>query len=231
MSEESAPTVLIVEDEPDVAETYELWFTDRYDVRCAESGEEALESLESLESPGKNVEVVLLDRMMPRMSGDEVLAELRDRGYGCRVAMVSAVDPGFDIIEMGFDSYVTKPPTRERLLSVVEDLLARGDYADRVKKYRSLVDKRAVLQAEKSEAELAASDSFASLEREIEQLEEELDRSNDRLLDDSEFVGTLRELTDEGTKDPEREAISDTEGEPRLDTDEEPRLDTEEIDR
>ncbi|MFC6734371.1 two-component system response regulator [Haladaptatus sp. DYSN1] len=53
MSTSVAPVVLIVEDEPDVAETYERWLTD-YDVRWVETGDQALAQLD------ESVDVVLL---------------------------------------------------------------------------------------------------------------------------------------------------------------------------
>ena len=136
------PTILIVEDEPDVAETYELWLASDYDTRVAANGEEALDEID------ETTDVVLLDRMMPRMSGDEVLEEIRERGFECSVAMVTAVDPDFEIIEMGFDDYLTKPPTREELVGAVEDMLSRTEYADDVREYRSLLSTRAALEAE-----------------------------------------------------------------------------------
>jgi DNA-binding response OmpR family regulator len=188
MSDADRPTVLVVEDEPDVAETYRLWLADGYEVLWAEDGEEALELV------GDGVDVVLLDRMMPRMSGDEVLTEIRSRGIDCRVAMVTAVDPDFDIIEMGFDEYVSKPPTRDGLLGTVEALLDRDDYADRVRRYRSLVSKRAALQAEKSITELEASEEYADLEARIAATEEALSAEQDALKDDATFVSAIRDL-------------------------------------
>ena len=188
MSGTDDPVVLVVEDEPDVGETYELWLAGDYEVRRAASGGTALETLD------EDVDVVLLDRMMPGMSGDEVLAELRERGHDARVAMVTAVDPDFDIVEMGFDDYVTKPPTREALVETITDLLERSERADRVREYQSLLSKRTVLETEKSEAELAESDAYARLEERIEALERDIEADEDRFLDDSEFVGALRDF-------------------------------------
>ncbi|QLD90152.1 response regulator [Natronomonas salina] len=197
MSETDGPVVLVVEDEPDVAETYELWLAGTYDVRLAASGTEALELVDDA------VDVVLLDRMMPGMSGDEVLAEIREQGYDVRVAMVTAVDPDFDIVEMGFDDYVTKPPTQESLRGTVEDLLARGNHVDTVQEYRALLAKRTALEAEKGDAELAESDAYADLQSQIEAVEAELDDQEDRLLDDSEFVGAIRDFEDGAGDRPE----------------------------
>ena len=180
--------MLVVEDEPDVGETYELWLAGDYEVRRAASGAAALETLD------EDVDVVLLDRMMPSMSGNEVLAELRERGHDARVAMVTAVDPDFDIVEMGFDDYVTKPPTREALVETITDLLERNERADRVREYQSLLSKRTLLETEKSEAELAESDAYARLEERIEALERDIEADEDRFLNDSEFVGALRKF-------------------------------------
>ncbi|MFT4883835.1 MAG: two-component system response regulator AdeR [Natronomonas sp.] len=185
------PVVLVVEDEPDVAETYQLWLTADYEVRLAESGGKALEKIDD------DVDVVLLDRMMPGISGDEVLAEIRDRGYDCPVAIVSAVDPDFDIIEMGFDDYITKPPTAAGIRETIDDLLERSERADKVREYRSLLTKRAMLEEQKSEAKRKESDAYADLQERIDTLESELETDEDRLLDDAEFIGALREFEED----------------------------------
>jgi DNA-binding response OmpR family regulator len=185
------PVVLVVEDEPDVAETYRLWLRDDHDVGVAHDGERALELVDD------DVDVVLLDRMMPGLSGDEVLVEMRERELDVQVAMVTAVDPDFDIVEMGFDDYVTKPPTREGLHETVSELLAREAHADDVREYHALLSKRAALEAEKSPAELEASDDYARLESDIDEMEATLEADSDRLLDDAAFVSELRDLTGE----------------------------------
>jgi two-component system response regulator AdeR len=185
------PVVLVVEDEPDVAETYKLWLDLDYEVRLANSGADALEQLD------EDVGVVLLDRMMPGMSGDEVLAEIRDRGYDCPVAIVSAVDPDFDIIEMGFDDYITKPPTADELRETIDDLLERSERAEKVREYRSLLSKRAMLEEQKAEKELTQSEAYTDLQERIDDLEADLDGEQDHLLDDAAFVGALREFEED----------------------------------
>ncbi|MFC6826493.1 response regulator [Halopelagius fulvigenes] len=111
------PTVLVVEDEETVVEAYALWLSDTADVRTATDGEEALELVDD------DVDAVLLDRRMPDLSGDETLAKIRERGYDCRVAMVTAVDPGVEATEGSFDAYLTKPVTREEIVDTVTELL------------------------------------------------------------------------------------------------------------
>lgn len=100
-SEPLTGTVLIVEDEQPLADLYAAWLTETYSIRTAYDGEQALDQLD------EQVAVVLLDRRMPQLSGDDVLERIRERNYDCHVAMVSGVHPDFDIIEMGFDDYLT----------------------------------------------------------------------------------------------------------------------------
>lgn len=183
------PTILIVEDEPDVAETYERWLTADYDVRVAENGRDALDQLDD------TIDVVLLDRMMPSMSGGEVLEAIRERGVDCRVAMVTAVDPDFDVIEMGFDEYVTKPPEREELRETVERLLDRASLDDTLQEYYSLVARRSALQSEKLADELAASEEYAELLDSIEATREVVDANLGDMSSDTDFVGAIREIS------------------------------------
>ncbi|WP_181684590.1 response regulator [Halorhabdus salina] len=189
MSDSEPPVVLIVEDEPDVAETYNLWLQDQYEVRMAGDGTEALELLDD------DVDVVLLDRMMPGLSGDEVLKRIRDSNSDCRVAMVTAVEPDFDILEMGFDSYLTKPIRSDELHETVSNLLERSEYDDLLQEYYSLVEKQATLEATKSSAELAESEQYASLTERVEDLQSDLSQTLGGVENDEDFIATLRELS------------------------------------
>ncbi|MBX0303182.1 HalX domain-containing protein [Haloarcula salinisoli] len=189
MSESDPPVVLIVEDEPDVAETYKLWLQGDYEVRMGQNGDEGLELLD------ESVDVVLLDRMMPGLSGDEVLSEIRKRDLGCRVAMVTAVEPDFDILEMGFDAYLSKPIRSEQLHDTVTNLLERSEYDSMLQEYYALVEKQATLEATKSSAELAESDQYATLTEEIAEMREGLDDTLGGIEDDDDFIATLRGLS------------------------------------
>ncbi|MFC7019092.1 MULTISPECIES: HalX domain-containing protein [Haloarcula] len=192
MSDVDPPVVLIVEDEPDVAETYKLWLQDDYEVRMAKNGEEGLEMLD------ESVDVVLLDRMMPGLSGDEVLESIGERSLGCRVAMVTAVEPDFDILEMGFDAYLSKPIRSQQLHDTVSNLLERSEYDSMLQEYYALVEKQATLEATKSSAELAESDEYDALTDDIAEMRDGLSETLGGIEDDSDFIATLRGLsTDE----------------------------------
>jgi DNA-binding response OmpR family regulator len=181
------PTVLVVEDEVDLATLYANWLDDEYDVHVAYSAEDALEEVDD------TVDVVLLDRRLPDMSGDAFLDSIRDAGYDCQVAMVSAVDPDWDILEMRFDAYVVKPVERSDLKDLVGRLLARRLYNDEVKRFFSLASKRATLESTKERRELEASDRYADLLDEIEMLHDSLDDIVHELTDE-DFIAVLTEL-------------------------------------
>jgi len=196
MTDSEQSTVLVVEDEQALIELYVRWLDEEYDVRTAKGGEEALEQFDA------DVDVVLLDRLMPGMSGDEVLEEVRSRSTGCKVAMVTAVEPDFDVITMGFDDYLTKPVEQEKLRETIDRLLSRTAYADLEQELYALVSKQAVLQSSKPEEELADSDEYADLEAEIAAKRAELDSALPDLESD-EFVAMVRDLDREGEDEPD----------------------------
>lgn len=111
--------VLIVEDERRLADVFASVLAGKHRVRTAYSGEEALDLLHS------GVDVVLLDRRLPGISGAEVLEEIRERNIDCRVAILSAVEPGDDVRTTDIDEYVRKPVSCARLERLVDDLTCR----------------------------------------------------------------------------------------------------------
>ncbi|VTT87822.1 HoxA-like transcriptional regulator [Halorubrum sp. DM2] len=173
----------MVEDEPDLADLYAAWLGDEYRVRTAYGGHEALDQLDEADD---EVDAILLDRRMPGLSGDEVLTAVRDRGINCRVAMVTAVEPDFDILEMGFDDYLVKPVTSDTLRDTVEGLLRRGEYDTEVQELFSLTSKKAMLESEKSASDLADNAEYQELTDRIEELREQADESRDAVATDDE---------------------------------------------
>ncbi len=100
--------MLIVDDERDVCECLQDFFsTHGFSVHAAFSGEEALEHLEH-----EPADVVLLDILLPGLSGIEVLRRMRACDHNVRIVMVSSIDQT-DIRAQaknyGADAYVTKP--------------------------------------------------------------------------------------------------------------------------
>lgn len=182
-------TVLVVEDEEGIANLYSKWLGERYEVRVANTGREGLDEL------GEAVDVVLLDRRLPDISGSEVLAEIRRQDLDCQVAMVTAVDPDVDVLEMGFDDYVTKPMTRDDLLSLVADLVARKEYSAAVQQYFRLVSKRAALERELV-GDLADHPEYDALCEEIAALENSLGELVDGFTE-TDFQAQFYRFSDE----------------------------------
>jgi len=169
------PCLLIVDDEERVANTYELRLQGSYDTTVALSGQEALETID------ESFDIVLLDRRMPEVTGDEVLEEIRSRGLECRVVMLTAVDPDFDIADMDVDDYVVKPVDKEKLRDVVERALRISEYNDQMQELSSLRLKRNVLEVETSDRELEESEKYQRLSAEIEEMEAEIEEMESAL--------------------------------------------------
>jgi two-component system alkaline phosphatase synthesis response regulator PhoP len=117
--------VLIIEDEPDMVlglrDNFEF---EGYDVLVARDGSEGLKRAMS-DSP----DVILLDIMLPRMSGLDVCRQLRSNGVEAPIIMLTARGQEIDKViglEMGADDYVTKPFSIKELLARVRAHLRRA---------------------------------------------------------------------------------------------------------
>ena len=123
--------VLVVEDDPDLSRLMATHLaSEGYDVARASEAAAALE----LVGAGC-VDVVVLDLMLPRISGDGLLVRLRER-EGTRdlpVIVVSAKDAVWtrvDLLRLGADAYLTKPFDLDELTARIEALLRRSRSAD-----------------------------------------------------------------------------------------------------
>ena len=181
MSESTGdPTVLVVDDESEVADVYALRLRDRYETETAYGGEQALERV------GDDIDVVLLDRRMPNVDGNEVLEEIRASDISTRVIMITAVDPDFDIIDMPFDDYLCKPVEKDDLVAAIDQQLAARRYDDRLAEYLEVTSKLVLLEKEKTARTLEDSDGISALEERAETLQSEMDEA----LSDFEDIDT-----------------------------------------
>ena len=116
------PRVLIADD----SETILLLLRTRlemegYEVTTASDGEEVLEALAQA-GPATAPDVILLDAMMPRKSGFDVLRELRESGVETPVLIVSAHQEGEETDGLKVSGYISKPIDFDDLLRRVADL-------------------------------------------------------------------------------------------------------------
>ena len=117
-------SVLIVEDEAALAEPLAfLLKKEGFEVRVAGDGPTALTEFEA-----HDIDIVLLDLMLPGMSGTEVCKNIRLRS-NVPVIMVTARDSEIDKVvglEIGADDYVTKPYSSRELIARIRAVLRRG---------------------------------------------------------------------------------------------------------
>jgi DNA-binding response OmpR family regulator len=159
--------VLVVDDEPEMAEMLALQLERHYDVESVGGGESALAALDEA------FDVVLLDRRMPGLSGDDVLEAIRDRGVDCRVIMLSAVTPDYEVMEMPFDDYLRKPVGGDALVAAVERQLE--DVGEQRRTCRRLLVKRELLAETKPAHELERHEGYQALLDQLSTLRDRLD--------------------------------------------------------
>ena len=121
----STVRVLIVEDERKVAKALRDGLeAEHYDVRVASTGEEGFFLVNH-----ESFDLVVLDLMLPRRDGLEVLATLRKRGLRTPVLILTAKDTVDDRVhglDVGADDYLVKPFAFPELLARIRALLRRG---------------------------------------------------------------------------------------------------------
>ncbi|KAB1194414.1 response regulator [Haloferax sp. MBLA0076] len=204
-------TVLVVDDDEDLADTCRYWLDgERFSVETAYGGEAALDRIDD------SVDVVLLDRRMPTISGDDVLDEIRARDIDCRVAMMTAVEPDTDIVDMPFDAYLVKPVTETEVKETVEELLFRSSFESEVREYFALesteevLDSREVDELREPEALDELRSRLGAVRAEHEAAIQNRERQLDRLNRVNDLIRDVdRALIDARTRDEIEQTVCD----------------------
>jgi two-component system response regulator RegX3 len=120
--------VLVVEDEESFSDALSYMLRrEGYEVEIAATGPEALTTFDR-----SGADLVLLDLMLPGLSGTEVCRELRSRSH-VPIIMVTARDSEVDKVvglELGADDYVTKPFSSRELVARIRAVMRRGAESD-----------------------------------------------------------------------------------------------------
>ncbi len=118
------PRILVVDDEPHIVDVIRAYLVrEGHVVDVARDGDAALASARA-----NKPDLLILDVMLPRRSGFEVLRELRATGSAAAVIMLTARDDVIDRVaglELGADDYVTKPFEPRELVARVGAVLRR----------------------------------------------------------------------------------------------------------
>ena len=135
-----AKTVLVVDDDPTQRRLIQAVLErDGFAVSHAQNGDEAIQHLSS----GAGVDVVLLDLVMPGISGQDTLVEMRARGYNQPVIVVTAtggIDTVVQAMQAGACDFFVKPASPERITVSIRNALSMGSLKSevaRLKKHAS----------------------------------------------------------------------------------------------
>jgi DNA-binding NtrC family response regulator len=137
-----AKTVLVVDDDPTQRRLVQA-VLDRegYNVVHAENGGEAIDRM----TKGGGADVVLLDMVMPGLSGMETLAEMRTAGVRAPVIILTAsggIDTVVKAMQAGAQDFFVKPASPERILISIRNALQMGDLVAEVGRVRRQVSGR-----------------------------------------------------------------------------------------
>ena len=129
--------VLVVDDEAGIRNVIkEYCLNEKYSVVEAEDGYDALDKL----NDNKNVDIIILDIMMPKMDGFMTLKEIK-KNFDIPVIILSARGDEFDKLqgfEMGIDDYVIKPFSPKELMARINAVVNRNKPKEKVYIYKNL---------------------------------------------------------------------------------------------
>ena len=166
-------TVLVVDDDPTQRRLIQAVLErEGFRVAHADSGRAALDHLAS----GQPADVVLLDLVMPGLTGQETLADMRQRGFAQPVIVVTAtggIDTVVAAMRAGASDFFVKPASPERIIVSIGNALSMGAFraeVDRVKKqvgnkttFEDLIGSGPAMQMVKRLGERAAKSSIPVL--------------------------------------------------------------------
>lgn len=157
---EKKPIILCVDDEPNNLTLLEAHLAPRgYEIVAVDNGADALKALS-----GQDIDLVILDVMMPKLSGFDVLRRIRqdEKTRFTPVVLVTALKAAEDRVrgvEAGCDDFISKPFNKDELLTRIKSLL-------RISEYRTHLEERVRERtAELSQANDALQKAYDDIKR------------------------------------------------------------------
>lgn len=139
---EMKPTILAVDDESNILESYKALLGDDYVLLTAPCGEDALEIIKK-----EYVDLVLLDILLPGMDGIEVLRHIKEINEDVDVIMITAVKTvktAIESMKLGAYDYVTKPFDIDEMLNTISKVMEKRRLVREVAYFRSEISKPVV---------------------------------------------------------------------------------------
>lgn len=121
------PRIAVIEDEASIAQMYEFKLKSaKYEVKTAGNGPDGVKLAESFRP-----HLILLDLMLPGLTGTEVLAKIREQEWGKKIKVIvltnmSAEEAPDELLELGISRYVVKAlTTPQQILNLVAEVLRK----------------------------------------------------------------------------------------------------------
>lgn len=161
--------VLIAEDNSELAELFAMWLSPTYHV------DTVCELAEATQKVNSSIDVVLIDRQISRYSEAQMLQKIRYDQYRMQSAMITAIEPDFNIAETEFDDYIVKPVSCRSLIEFISALITRGEYTELTNNLYQLSKKKALLEEQNSQRELRNSNEYEQIVNRLKSIQEHAD--------------------------------------------------------
>lgn len=179
-----AKKIIIVEDEPSLVFTLEDTLENEgYDTFIAKKGDEAVDIVKN-----QDLDLMILDLMLPGMSGFDVCKKVRAMNYTFPIIMLTARDQEIDKVtglNIGADDYITKPFGVKELLARIQARLRRSEQYARPKPINHLELGDIHIDLENARAEHPEEGYIELTTREVELLRYLASRANDPVSRDA----------------------------------------------
>lgn len=184
-----APVVLLVENDPELVERHAEWLEAEYAVRTAIDGETALERFDA------DVDVVLLDRQLPDMSGGGLIGRIRTREGDPAIGMLVGREPDRRVRQLDVDEFAVTPLDRGAFQTLAAQLDRRRAVDEAIEAYLSLLDRKHELESRADTADIDADTDYRAVSGELFARRRQLESLLDRLQGaDDDAAATVPEV-------------------------------------